>query len=98
MFDRAALRHGNFIDAMAMVRRSVLLELGGFAHIEHGWEDYDFWLRLCESGQVAIHLPEILSRYREHAASMLRTNTNLPNHIARLHAEMKRRHPWLELH
>lgn len=98
VFDRAALSHGNFIDAMAMVRRSVLLDLGGFEHIEHGWEDYDFWLRLCEAGLLAIHIPEILSRYREHRASMLRTQTNLPDHISKLHADMKRRHPWLDLH
>ena len=49
-------------------------------------------------GQVAIHIPEILSRYREHPASMLRTDTNLPEHINKLHVEMKRRHPWLDLH
>lgn len=98
VFDRKALSHGNFIDAMAMFRRSALQSLGGFEHIEHGWEDYDVWLRLCEMGQVAIHIPEILSRYREHPASMLRTDTNLPEHINKLHAEMKRRHPWLDLH
>jgi glycosyltransferase involved in cell wall biosynthesis len=98
VFEREALSHGNFIDAMAMIRRSVLINLGGFQHIDHGWEDYDFWLRLCESGQKAIHIPEILSRYRQHAASMLRTDTNLPDHIRKLHAEMRRRHPWLDLH
>lgn len=98
LFDRGALSHGNFIDAMAMVRRSTLLELGGFHHIEHGWEDYDLWLRLCEAGETAIHVPEVLARYREHMASMLRTDTNLPDHITKLHAEMLRRHPWLDLH
>lgn len=98
VFEREALGRGNFIDAMAMVRRSVLAGLGGFRHIEHGWEDYDLWLRLCESGQFAIHVPEILSRYREHATSMLRTDTNMPGHIRKLHADMIRRHPWLQLH
>lgn len=97
VFERDALSHGNFIDAMAMIRRSTLLALDGFHHIDHGWEDYDFWLRLCEADGMAVHIPEILSRYREHAASMLRTETNIPQHISRLHAEMKRRHPWLDL-
>lgn len=98
VFEREALSHGNFIDAMAMIRRSALIDLGGFQHIDHGWEDYDLWLRLCEAGHVAIHIPEILSRYREHMASMLRTDTNLPDHIRKLHTEMRRRHPWLDLH
>lgn len=98
VFEREALSHGNFIDAMAMVRRSALVALGGFEHIDHGWEDYDLWLRLSESGRTAVHIPEILARYREHSASMLRTETNLPKHIKALHSEMKRRHPWLDLH
>lgn len=98
VFERQALRHGNFIDAMAMIRRSVLIDLGGFHHIEHGWEDYDLWLRLYEADKMALHIPEILSRYREHGASMLRTDTNLPDHIRKLHGEMRRRHPWLDLH
>lgn len=97
VFERGALARGNFIDAMSMVRRSVLIELDGFRHIDHGWEDYDLWLRLCEAGGLAIHLPEILSRYREHASSMLRTDTNIPDHISKLHSDMIRRHPWLEL-
>lgn len=98
VFERAALSCGNYIDAMAMVRRSALVELGGFVHIDHGWEDYDLWLRLCEAGGMALHIPEILSRYREHGGSMLRTQTNLPDHIRQLHAELNRRHPWLDLH
>ena len=97
VFHRDGLRHRNFIDAMAMVRRETLLAMGGYRHIEHGWEDYDLWLRLCEGGQTVLHIPEILSRYREHAASMLRAETNRAENIRRLHAEMTRLHPWLDL-
>jgi glycosyltransferase involved in cell wall biosynthesis len=98
VFSRAAFKHGNYLDAMAMVRRSVLLEFDGFHHIDYGWEDYDLWLRLCEAKHFALHIPEILSRYREHAASMLRTDTNLPDHIRKLRSMMTERHPWLDLH
>lgn len=97
LFDKAALKFGNYIDAMSMIRRSTLDRLSGFEHINYGWEDYDFWLRLCESGGYAVHIPEILSRYREHSNSMLRTLTNLPDHIRHLHRDMTRRHPWLQL-
>lgn len=98
LFSRDALRHGNYLDAMTMVRRSILLDFEGFHHIDYGWEDYDLWLRLCEANQFAVHIPEILSRYREHSASMLRTDTNLPDHIRKLHLMMTERHPWLDLH
>lgn len=98
VFHQNVFRHGNHVDAMAMIRRESLLQMGGFHHIDHGWEDYDLWLRLCEDDLFAIHIPEILSRYREHGASMLRTDTNLPDHIRKLHLLMKDRHPWLELH
>ena len=97
VFERSALSQRNYIDAMAMFRRRSLLTCGGFRHIDHGWEDYDLWLRLCEDNRPIIHIPEILSRYREHKASMLRTDTNLPDHIRNLHVEMTRLHPWLDL-
>lgn len=98
IFQQKALRHGNYIDAMSMVRRDILDTFDGFRHIQHGWEDYDLWLRLCKAGRYAIHIPEILSRYREHASSMLRTQTNLSKNISELHANMKELHPWLELY
>ena len=46
------LVRGNYIDAMVMMRRRVLDELGGFSlemQNEHGgWEDYEMWLRTRE--------------------------------------------------
>lgn len=98
VFIREALRHGNFVDAMAMFRRSILIELGGYVHMPSGWEDYDLWLRLIEADKIALHVPEILARYRQHNNSMLRTETNTSNNISELHKIMKKRHPWLDLH
>jgi glycosyltransferase involved in cell wall biosynthesis len=98
VFTREGLIHGNFIDAMAMFRRKMLIELDGYEHMPHGWEDYDLWLRLIETGRIALHVPEILARYRQHGSSMLRTETNVNRNIATLHTFMQERHPWLELY
>lgn len=98
VFSRDRLRHGNYIDAMAMFRTRSLLALGGYHDIRHGWEDYDLWLRLCAAGGYAVQVPEILSRYREHQTSMLRTETNIADNLHALKEDMARRHPWLDLH
>lgn len=97
VFTKDGLKRGNFIDAMAMFRRSMLLEMGGYEHIPYGWEDYDLWLRMLDADQIAIHIPEILARYRQHDSSMLRTETNVDKNIGKLHTIMKERHPWLEI-
>lgn len=95
--DQARLRTGNYIDAMAMFRRDPLMRLGGYRNIQHGWEDYDLWLRLCSHAETVIHIPEILSRYRVHKSSMLRTQTNIGRNIRELHKTMIALHPWLQL-
>lgn len=91
------LASGNYIDAMAMFRRDLLIGIGGYRNIRHGWEDYDLWLRLCETGSTVIHIPEMLSRYRVHESSMLRTQTNVGRNIKELHKTMGTLHPWLRL-
>lgn len=98
VFTREGLKHGNFIDAMAMFRRSTLLSMGGYDNIRYGWEDYDLWLRMLEKKQFAIHIPEILARYRKHNNSMLRTETNMSCSIKYLHDFMRQRYDWLDLH
>jgi glycosyltransferase involved in cell wall biosynthesis len=98
VFCNESFRHGNFVDAMAMIRTAALKEFEGYADIRHGWEDYDLWLRMAEADRKVLHIPEILSRYRQHRASMLRTQTNIARNIRDLHKEMMRRHPWLSLH
>jgi glycosyltransferase involved in cell wall biosynthesis len=84
---------GNYIDAMALIRRDALLAAGGYAVLadDHGWEDYDLWCRFVELGFEGVFLPELLCDYRVHAASMLRSRTN--KHHDALMAEMRLRHP-----
>jgi glycosyltransferase involved in cell wall biosynthesis len=96
VFSRDRLKYGNYIDAMSMVRRDVLVDMAGYRPA-NGWEDYDLWLRLCAREQKAIQIPEILSRYRVHAKSMLRTQTNVVDKLRVVYDTMYEWHPWLEL-
>lgn len=97
VFNRERLKRGNYIDAMTMLRRDALQRLGGFHSIEHGWEDYDLWLRLCEADEKLLHIPEMLSRYRNHQNSMLRQQTNVGRNIVELSRNMEALHPWITL-
>ncbi len=98
VFHRDKFKHGNHIDAMALVRRQFLLDVGGYKDIKYGWEDYELWLRMCEHETFLIQVPEILGRYRVHHQSMLRTTTNVGQNHIKLKKNIKSLHPWLELH
>jgi hypothetical protein len=67
-----------YIDAQAMLRRSSIIEVGGYRvdPRAYGWEDWDLWLRIASLGKRGVHVPEMLGRYRSHASSMV-TITNL---------------------
>ncbi len=63
----------NYIDALALIRRDVLDQLGGYTTDPrlHGLEDFELWLRIAKLGKRAAHVPEIVARYREEKGSML---------------------------
>lgn len=87
---------GNYVDAMALVRKAAWAAVGGYTKMEvMGWEDYDFWCKFVEKNLFGIYVPEVLCRYRVHKASMLRSESN--PRIGKLHDEMVRRHRWLKL-
>lgn len=80
-FDPQILVQGPYIDAMAMFRREVLLELGGYDNRLNqigwfGWEDYELWLRIAQRGDAVTFVPNTLCLYRHHQTSMINT-TNL---------------------
>jgi GT2 family glycosyltransferase len=80
-WDPEILVQGPYVDAMAMFRRDVLLELGGYDHTLSeigwfGWEDYDLWLRFAQRDLHVGFVPNILCLYRQHETSMINT-TNL---------------------
>ena len=95
VWDPELLRRDNYIDAVALVRKDAWRRVGGYAELEYGWEDYDFWCKFAEAGLSGVFTPELLCRYRVHAASMLRTDTAAGRR--RLVETMMARHPWLDL-
>jgi glycosyltransferase involved in cell wall biosynthesis len=87
----------NYIDAMALVRRSAWSACGGYDHVRHGWEDYDLWCRMAETGWFGHNLREELAEYRVHARSMIRSETEHYANKIRLIEDIERRHPWLNV-
>jgi glycosyltransferase involved in cell wall biosynthesis len=70
--DLPALLSEDTVHTAALVRRSVLLEAGGYdeAMGEQGYEDWDLWLSIVERGHRGVILPEGLFYYRRRAGSM----------------------------
>jgi glycosyltransferase involved in cell wall biosynthesis len=90
------LAKGNYIDAMALIRRDCLLSVGGYKKMNiTGWEDYELWCRFAERGWMGARIPEILAKYRVHENSMLRTITTLRSNSEKLRSEMRTLHPWV---
>jgi glycosyltransferase involved in cell wall biosynthesis len=95
VWSRRRLAEGPYIDAMALVSRRSWREVGGYDHIEGGWEDYDFWCKFAEAGLSAVFLPEPLLRYRVHGGSMTRESTLASR--AAIIENLTARHPWLHV-
>jgi glycosyltransferase involved in cell wall biosynthesis len=85
-FLRALLEHGNFVYASATVRRSVLVDVGGFREALPASVDYELWLRIAASGHRFIRCPEILAVYRLRAGQI----TSNPARMERALSEVLR--------
>jgi GT2 family glycosyltransferase len=74
-WDIERLLEGNYIDAMAMLRRSVWEQVGGFGAFcsLRGWADYELWLRIAAYGWEAAFVPELLASHRVHGVSQQNT-------------------------
>ncbi|MEI8250452.1 MAG: glycosyltransferase [Synechococcus sp. ELA057] len=94
-WQREMLVNANAVDAMALVRRSAWLSVGGYTHIEGGWEDYDFWCKLMAAGFHGVQCPKLLAVYQSHQNSMSNTVTNYE--WSSLKKALQIRHPWLNL-
>lgn len=72
-WDPERLRYGNYIDAMAMLRRSAVEAVGGYLLDPrlYGWEDFALWCAFAQRGWTGVLVPEILTRYRTSMHSML---------------------------
>lgn len=93
-WDPERLRYGNYIDALALMRREALVELGGYAldMPEQGYEDWDVWCRFAENGLRGVWVPQVVANYRIRADSM--SAALHLSHIGPL-ADMLARHPAL---
>jgi len=102
-WDERELVRRPYVDAMALFDRRALLDVGGYSadHPWMGWEDYDLWLKLAEAGKRIALVPEVLTAYRVHPASMIHgTNRHTPELAALLEAKfagLAARHPDLEM-
>ena len=86
---------GNYIDAMALVRREAWEAINGYTHIPGGWEDYDFWCSLIDAGWHGVLCPQVLATYTSHDSSMrAKSTTKQERRLSRL---LQARHPWLDL-
>ena len=94
-WQQEVFKRGNYIDAMALVRREAWEAIGGYTHIPGGWEDFDFWCCLIDAGWHGIFCPQVLATYTSHSSSMrAESTTHQERRLSRL---LQARHPWLEL-
>lgn len=93
-WDPGRLRHGNDIDALALLRRDVLIAHHGYRDPADrpGWEDWDLWCRLASAGERGAWTPQIVGEYRVRPDSMLR---GVERDRAPMLRAMLRRHPDL---
>ena len=75
-FSAADLRVANYIPVTVLVRRELVLDVGGFQNRSDGlngatWEDWHLWLALLDAGATFSHLPE--RTWRWHAGDVTHT-------------------------
>lgn len=93
-WEPSRFRHGNYIDALAMIRTDALRAMGGYTTDGRlfGWEDYDLWCRIAEQAGRGRLVPQILAQYQVSPTS-LRATTDLSETDAV--AALIERHPTL---
>lgn len=93
-FDLRLLALDNFIPQHALVRRRAWQQVGGFDQVSfpHGFEDWDFWLRIALAGWPGAHIAEPLVSYRRHGPSLSRASAA---HEWDARAQIIRKHPQL---
>ncbi|MEA2571123.1 MAG: hypothetical protein QOI24_3124 [Acidobacteriota bacterium] len=62
--DLPTMLWSNYIDACAVMRRTVWTDVGGYDVAFRDWEDWDFWLGAAERGWRFVHLPRLTFEYR----------------------------------
>lgn len=86
---------GNRIGYCSAIRRSALLEVGGYSSkMWCGYEDYHLWFNLLRLGKKFITIPEVLWLYRTKEHSMI---NDAQAHHAELMAQIQKDFPDLAL-
>ncbi|HEX6391138.1 MAG TPA: glycosyltransferase family 2 protein [Solirubrobacteraceae bacterium] len=93
-WEPARLRFGNYIDALALIRREALTAVDGYAldMPEQGYEDWDLWCRFADRGLRGVWIPQVVANYRIRADSM--SAALHLSHVGPL-GDMLARHPAL---
>ena len=91
--DLGMLLDTNTINGGAIVRRSVVEEVGGFDEsMRDGCEDWEFWIRVSERGHRGAIVPEVLYHYRRRPDSMSREMHRADRYLA-IYEGIVRKHP-----
>ncbi|MFV0352695.1 MAG: glycosyltransferase family 2 protein [Oscillospiraceae bacterium] len=59
----------NYIAHLAVIKKEIFDEVGGFRPECDGSQDHDLFLRVLEKTGGAVHIPKVLYYWRQHAAS-----------------------------
>lgn len=93
-FNLQRLLIANYIDACAMIRKSVLDEVGGYdTEMKGGWEDWEMWLRIAIAGKKFHYIPEIGFKYRVYPNQMSGIIRNNYENRNRLTAYLHKKYP-----
>jgi len=96
-FNLQRLMIANYIDACAIIRKSVFEDLGGYdiemKKIKSGWEDWEMWLRIGFSGKKFSYIPVIGFKYRVSPTSMITSIQNSYEVQNRLVAYLHKKYP-----
>jgi glycosyltransferase involved in cell wall biosynthesis len=68
--------HGIIAHPTSMMRRTAIVNAGGYKEEYEPIEDFDLWFRLAECGELA-NIPEPLFKYRQHRGSIMYTRTQV---------------------
>ena len=87
------LKIANRIGYFSPIRRSALLEIGGYnPRMKYGWEDYDLWFDLFKRNKTLALVQDVLVMYRVKEKSMIHEANE---HAEELWKQIKRNHPEL---
>jgi glycosyltransferase involved in cell wall biosynthesis len=89
--DAWQISYQNDIPASLMIRRSALLDSGGW-ELRGGYEDWDMLMALAERGFRGARVPIVAYEYRQHGTRMLAESATRHGEI---YALLRRRHPRL---